>query len=498
MSQLFYDENETIKTAKDLAKKGLNNNAREVIHFGLQCFPDSTPLLGLKAHVATEMRDFQSAVSALKKLLMRNSDDPKLLLGAAQAFSRLGEPDTALQYVQQYIDVSPAGLKVHGLYAYADIYERNNKPEKTIEIIENLNNQDADQLQWIFLKIRSLIALKQYEAAIDLVLKSRDRFENNAEDQHNPDTKYAVSFFLSKAYDKIGEYDKAWAAAEHAHALNDAIFDLNAYWAMFDKVETFLTKEIVDALASGPKTEMEPLFIVGNPRSGTSLLEQILSMHTDVVNGGEMGISCLMQFDLQRLTDSFHEYPTSLLDMKNTEAEVLSKSYLDAAQTFSNGEKIVTNKSLALHLQLGFLSKVLPSSRAILLHRHPLDNIVSCYTTNIIGSGHQYANSIESLARTWVTKQRMTDVCRDRLSIPMLDLHYESLVLNQREETERILKFLNLDWQEDCIDFHKSTYVARTISYDQVNQKMYTSSQNRWKNYEKHLEPIMEMVQDYI
>ena len=80
----------------------------------------------------------------------------------------------------------------------------------------------------------------------------------------------------------------------------------------------------------------------------------------------------------------------------------------------------------------------------------------------------------------------------------MMELQYESLVDNQREETERIIKFLGLPWAEECMDFHKSKYVARTISYDQVNQKMYTSSKNRWKNYEKHLGPLIDMFSDYI
>ena len=95
---------------------------------------------------------------------------------------------------------------------------------------------------------------------------------------------------------------------------------------------------------------------------------------------------------------------------------------------------------------------------------------------------------------TWVEQKRMADLWLEVLSIPVMELHYESLVENQRQETERILKFLELPWKEDCMEFHKSKQVARTISSDQVNQKMYTTSSGRWKNYEKHLDPVIDVV----
>lgn len=92
----------------------------------------------------------------------------------------------------------------------------------------------------------------------------------------------------------------------------------------------------------------------------------------------------------------------------------------------------------------------------------------------------------------------MTEYWLENLSIPMMELHYENLVENQESETKRLIKFLDLPWNEDCLEFHKSKFVARTISYDQVNQKMYKTSSGRWKNYEKHIGPLMDEVSDYL
>jgi hypothetical protein len=198
------------------------------------------------------------------------------------------------------------------------------------------------------------------------------------------------------------------------------------------------------------------------------------------------------------LTDSFHAWPNNLVDIRADDAAKLAELYLEAVEYSRNGERVMSNKALNLPIQVGFLSKILPSSRAIMLHRHPLDNAVSCYTTNLVAAGHPYTNNLEHLGRVWVERKKMTDMWMDILSIPVMELHYENLVANQRAETERLIKFLDLPWEEDCMQFHKSKRVAKTISYDQVNKKMYKTSSGRWKNYEKHLGPLMDIVSDYI
>ena len=184
--------------------------------------------------------------------------------------------------------------------------------------------------------------------------------------------------------------------------------------------------------------------------------------------------------------------------MQVEDAKKLAEMYLEAASHSRADEKILSNKALNLPIQAGFLSTVLPSSRAIMLHRHPLDNAVSCYTTNLLSAGHPYTNNLEDLGRVWVHRKKMADMWMEKLSIPVMELHYENLVADQRGETERLIRFLDLPWEEDCMKFHKSKRIAKTISYDQVNKKMYKTSSGRWKNYEKHLAPLIDIVSDYI
>ncbi|MCH2160894.1 MAG: sulfotransferase, partial [Phycisphaerales bacterium] len=198
------------------------------------------------------------------------------------------------------------------------------------------------------------------------------------------------------------------------------------------------------------------------------------------------------------LTDSYLPWPSNIFDMRVEDAGRLGDRYRSSTAMFNKGKKIVSNKSLALYLQMGFLSLILPGSRGIMIHRHPLDNAVSCFTTNLIASGHVYTNTLEALAEMWIQRRQMQDFWLENLDIPVMDLHYENLVGNQEEESRRLIEFLGLPWEPKCLEFHTSTNVARTISYDQVNKKMYKTSKGRWSNYEKHLGPLIDAFDKYL
>ena len=487
----FYTEEEAIKAIRTLISQKMLQFARRSAHEALREYPDSRQIRYLNAFISSELKDYATASVLLEQL---NNEDPEkieILKSLIEVWTGLGEMNKAIRYNNQLEELT--GRKNQATLTNADIYERNNKAEKAEEELAKLPSNLLEETPNINIRARVLISKKEYEQAVDLILKYEDKLPELEEL-----SQITAFFMLAKAYDKLGEYDKAWAAAAKAHSLSTFPFDIDNYFKQFAEVREFMSREIIEALVEGPTTKVEPLFIVGNPRSGTSLLEQIISMHPDIENCGEMSVGMTMQLDILPLTDSFHAWPNNLVDIRADDAAKLAELYLEAVEYSRNGERVMSNKALNLPIQVGFLSKILPSSRAIMLHRHPLDNAVSCYTTNLVAAGHPYTNNLEHLGRVWVERKKMTDMWMDILSIPVMELHYENLVANQRAETERLIKFLDLPWEEDCMQFHKSKRVAKTISYDQVNKKMYKTSSGRWKNYEKHLGPLMDIVSDYI
>jgi hypothetical protein len=305
-------------------------------------------------------------------------------------------------------------------------------------------------------------------------------------------------FLLAKTYDRAKAYDEAWAAAEAAHEPYRG-WDCNRAVEELQNLQSFFSRDLVQALTRSDKTfEWKPLYIVGMPRSGTTLLEQILSMHGSVSNGGEMSVSLRMLQTLPKITDSYHQFPNCVLDMQTSDANALGDMYMDACRPFAAGTAMASNKALNLQAHLGFLSRVVPDARAIMLYRHPLDNAVSCHTNNLVTLGHRFTTDLRHFGKIWVARRKLQEHWLEVLDMPMLELHYEQMVRNQDEETRRLIDFLELDWDAKCLDFHESTNVARTISWDQVNKKMYNTSDGRWKHYEKHLGPAIEELGEYL
>ncbi|MEO1372095.1 MAG: sulfotransferase, partial [Planctomycetota bacterium] len=257
----------------------------------------------------------------------------------------------------------------------------------------------------------------------------------------------------------------------------------------------FFTRERIQQMTQASEQPVEPLLVMGNPRSGTTLLDTILGMHPEVVSGGELSIGAQLEGKLTPLLDSYLGYPECLAELRTQDANALAHTYSNAVGQLSQGRRFVTNKALNINLQYGFLRCVAPGMRTISLHRHPLDNCVSCFMSLIPMRGHGYVQDQEKMARVWIARRRLQDHWAEVMTEdPILQLHYESMVNNQTLETKRILDFLNLDFDENCLRFHESDTVAATVSSKQVQQPMYNTSAGRWQRYEKHLSVLIDRL----
>ncbi len=489
---------------KELVRNKYFGLAREATIRALEDSPGSIPLRGMLIEIFMELRDFQEAYRIITELLEEVPDNDELFGMYPQILLGAGRPDEAVERAIELRErVGEENPNAIGLLA--EILETTSKLDELRELIDGM--KPSDPLGTIVQALgRARIAMrgKDYEEAVRLFEGVHDSLEEFSGMDETIRVKRQVDccFQISKAYDRMGEFDKAWDAATRAHREQDARsrpIDWSAYADTLDSVRRLMDRETLASLARCTEhLEYEPLYIVGNPRSGTSLLEQILSMHPKVANGGEMSIGLRLQEQLVELTDSFHGWPDSILDMRADDAAKLGRRYMDTLEHFSAGKAVVSNKALNLQAQLGFLSLVTPNARGIMLYRYPLDNCVSCYTTNLLTSGHRYCSDLEDMAKVWIARRKIMEHWQDQIEMPLLELHYESMVQNQEHETKRIIEFLGLEWDDACLEFYKSKFVARTISYDQVNRKMYTTSDGRWKNYEKHLGPFIERVGDYL
>ena len=408
-------QNNTLKRAQDLISKRYFTLARELLEDAISSDPGDFQLRSSLLKVCLETNSFQEGLALLDELVLEQPESDALFQMYPRLLVGVGRMDDAIERAEELSERMGSG-SFPALAMMFDICETASRTDRLGEILERMRPEtEAEQIGYAVSRAKLLSREKRYDEAASLfddACARLDGLQGFAESMV-ADRKIDLSFQAAKAYDRMGDYDRAWASATKAHAVNkarQAIFHPDHYEDMASKIIGFFDRKTMQALARAQAPQpWEPLYIVGNPRSGTSLLEQILSMHPNVANGGEMWISASMQQGFGRLTDSYNEWPLSMLDMTTADADALGAQYMDALKSFASGATVVSNKALNLSLQVGFLSLVTPTSRAIMLYRHPLDNCVSCYTTNLLMSGHLYCSDLDHLARVWLVRRRLQE-----------------------------------------------------------------------------------------
>ena len=306
--------------------------------------------------------------------------------------------------------------------------------------------------------------------------------------------------------DKMGCYDDAFAAYDHANQLTRASgrgsYDRASASNLVDRVRNFYTRSRLKILPRAAlRTDApQPIFIIGFPRSGTTMTEQILTAHPDICAGDELTfINDLVRF-APKMLNSPLAYPECLADLwmgDNQEAlDTFRDFYIKRTQQLGilkDGARFFTDKMPLNEMQLGLISLVFPQSPIIHLLRHPLDVVLSSYFTDMT-HGFKMSYDLQTVAEHYVLIADLIQHYLGALDIRYKAVRYEDIVQDQEHHTRDLLDFVGVPWDERCLDFHENRRYARTASYAQVTEKLYTRSRYRYKNYRKHLEPVIAIL----
>lgn len=294
---------------------------------------------------------------------------------------------------------------------------------------------------------------------------------------------------LGRIYDKTESYDLAFTHFQQSNALKIGNFDLRKYESYVNCLISTFTPGFFSVAPCSKQVSELPVFIVGMPRSGTSLVEQILSSHPSVFGAGELG-------DIQTLTRKLSKlhvpvgYPQCLNLMSTDEVANLALTYLQKLRDLSVDALRIIDKMPHNFMHLGLIQLLFPKARVIHVSRDPLDTCISCYTQEFT-SAHSYAYDLKILGAYYKQYERLMQHWIKVLKIPILHVQYENLVENQESISRKLIEFCGLEWDDCVMNFHQSNRDVATASYDQVRQPMYRKSVQRWKNYEPHLAPLL-------
>jgi len=297
-----------------------------------------------------------------------------------------------------------------------------------------------------------------------------------------------LRFAIGKYYDDVGNFKNAFQNYKQANDLLKPVaepFDLDAYKHLVDTMIRVYTPGVVAGTARGGSTTVKPILVVGMPRSGTSLTEQIISSHPSAKGAGEM----------EFWSHAVHEHESAIKNGSLGESvkDKLAEAYLRALEVRCGEALRVVDKAPVNSDYLGTIHSVFPNARIIYMQRDPIDTCLSCYFQQFVLSLN-FTMDLSDLAAYYREHQRL--MAHWRAVLPpgtILDVPYAELVADQEGWTRKILKFLDLEWDERCLDFHNTKRAVVTASFWQVRQKIYTNSVHRWGNYEKFIGPLLSL-----
>jgi len=312
------------------------------------------------------------------------------------------------------------------------------------------------------------------------------------------DDRALLLFALGKALDDVSQYDAAFEAYGQGNALmwSTAGVDPHQYSAYAEQiVETFDRPMEPASPRTGP--DVRPLvFIVGMPRSGTTLVEQMLARHPNVTAGGERPDMGALAEALPAAGERSGGFPAGIGNLDGRTAEGLTEKHRRQVTALVPAGHGFTDKTPANFWRLGLIARLFPEARIVHCRRDAADTCLSCFFQLFGRNNILYSYHLPTLGLYHRLYRQIMAHWRDVLPIPILDVDYETLVADPEPEIRRLLAFLGFAWDDACLDFHRGGGRVGTASAAQVRRPIYTASVGRWRSYEPHLGPLLQALEE--
>ena len=372
-----------------------------------------------------------------------------------------------------------------------------------VEILSRTGDMDGAQKQ-----VEKLVRLQpQFGAAYDHLARIRKftdadmplirQAEKALKHGMAPKERCNLLFAIGKMYDDCGKYDEAFASYQQANLLRKHRYDIDDDADLVKALHRAFTAKNISVLAQNGNSSAKPVFIVGMPRSGTTLMERIIASHP---RGGGAG-------ELPQMVSAGHkmfpkgERRKSLKqlqdDLSKDKIDEFTEDFLRVLEQAKGDATRIVDKMPGNARFLGLIHVLFPNAKIIHAMRHPLDSCLSCYFQNF--AELWWSNDLQVIAREYTLYRKSMEYWKSVLPEgTILDVQYESLVEDPETHARRMLDAIGLEWDPSVLEFYRKKGVVRTASVAQTRQKIYKSSRARWMNYAEHLGPLVNGIAPYL
>ncbi|MEO8331846.1 MAG: sulfotransferase [Gallionella sp.] len=457
----------------------------------LKIKPDSATAHNNLGTALKDLGNLEAAIESYRRALEIKPDYAEAHTNLGNVQKDLGQFDEALKSYRRALEIDPrcdeAMLGIsHLCVINGEMNEAQALVIKALEI-----KPDNLEARFLLANTRKAQAGDENLAAL-LAVEEKSRSSGSP----LPDkTAISLHFALGKCFDDLGDPDQAFPHFIEGCKLRRATFKYDAARVTqhFNEVIRVFDKATLARLRGGGNPSRVPIFVLGMPRSGTTLTEQIIASHPDVYGAGELPDMLRI---VQREVAGKSRFPGNILALDQENLARWGDDYVAGLRKRAPDALHITDKLPDNFMFIGLIHVMLPNAKIIHVNRNPVDTCLSCFT-KLSSRGLEQSYDLTELGRYYVDYARLMDHWRDVLPAgAFLDVQYEDIVAGQETQARRIIEFCGLEWNDACIDFHKHKRAVNTASMTQVRRPIYKSSLERWRAYEKYLGPLLDALGD--
>jgi tetratricopeptide (TPR) repeat protein len=473
------------RQALDLVKRNRLIEAEIACSFILRDFPDDYDALNLLAQLLLKRGDGEGALPLLRRALCVNP-------GSAKAFRNLGDTLAALEREEESIEAYQSALRID-----PDDAAVHNNLGLALRV-EGRLTEAAEEFA-IAINLRPQVATFYYNLCIakktahgDSHVKAMEQMAAN-EGQFAPARQIELYFGLGKAYADLGLMERAFDCLAAGNSLKRQllVYDERNALRNLSQIRTFFSAERVRGREGGCDPSELPVFICGFPRSGTTLVEQIIASHPAAFGAGEL--SCQVpEIECWAASTDRESLTGARSDISGEVLRGFGARHIERLRALAPGAQRVVDKSMTNFQIAGLIHLALPKARMIYVSRDPVDTCLSCFSTLFRATYQPWTYDLGELGRYYNAYRGLMEHWR-RVLPPeaMIEVAYEDIVTDLPGQARRLLEFCGLDWDDACLSFHKTERSVRTASVNQVRQPLYNSSVGRWRPNEEVLRPLI-------
>lgn len=473
-----------IKTTYDkalaLARDGHLTEAAALLD-GLALQAPNVPELHYqRARIAARLGDPDKRKSSIDRALALRPQEPAILAEAIATHSAASDHDTVLDLLDRQIALDPKAVKPQADKAlYLQTAGQFDASEQLLRKLQKKHPDDAE----LYRMLATTIKIKPN----DPMIGAMRRLANHP--RLSMQGKMHIHFALAKAMEDTGETAKVFPHLRQANAAQAALWPDDADAREAERKAVLRAQDGLTPRAGVKGTDPGLIFVTGLPRSGTTLVEQIIASHSQVQAGGEIATA---------LKSAYAQFgPATSMRPLREESDAALAAFVHRLSTYNRphanpAKPWLTDKSIMAYMIYGLLHATLPNARFIVVHRDPRDIAVSIYKNHFNGGTHRYANDLAAIAHTIKAFRKVIAHWRVTLPDRFAEVRYEDLVADPVSGSKALIDAAGLDWEDQCLDFHKKEGTVKTLSLHQVRQPIYKSSAQAWRRYEADLQPFFD------